>query len=1024
MEAFIREESTSELGEITFQVLSWEAFDETEDPDGEYPDTKYNIYAFGVNKESESVCVRFDGYKPYFFALIPDKYQDTFDTFKRKEVEKYIRNKLFRNKEDLESVSVVTRKKYKGFTNEKEYKFLRFICKNLTTFNKIKWILNPKPPRKLPKISSISPTEHLKFELYESNIEPYLRFTHKADIQMSGWIYVSKICTFPDMSRCQHSYTTNYNNVEKYTSNEVCNLTLGSWDIEAFSYSSRHLGINEFPNPEKENDIITQIGTSLYKFNTKEKIKHVVTIKSPIDNDCDPVEGIIIETYDSEKELIEGWVKFILSTDPDILIQYNGYGFDWKYLIARAKVLGIEYILENLSRITEKPAIKQEDQLNTSAYGDNTMVYLKMYGITQFDMMFIIKKEHKLESYKLNSVAEHFTGDKKDDLSPSDLFNYNTSTKDKIALVVKYCAQDTWLLIDLILKLRIITNMIGMANITMVPMQYIELRGQQIRVHTQIAYETKKEGYLIPAVDYKPKDDTDEDEKFTGATVLDAKPGAHFEPIAGLDFASLYPSIMIAHNYDYATIVEDNSEFDNLPGIEYFDMNWDEDDTDADGNEIKRNVNVRFVQNRTGIMPKILDRLWKERKAIRKQMKGLKDENLYAVLNGVQLAIKVSMNSIYGFTGAKYGRLPNKKIAAAVTACGRGMIAHSKKCAEEWYDCEVVYGDTDSIYVKFNSDLKGQDHMDYVFKVAPECSDRISETFKKPIELEFEKVMYPFILFSKKRYASLFWTNPKSFDYIDYKGIQVVRRDNCEFVRENSKKIFEYILKNDKVLNYEFDTVEEVIETSKEYARDKIRKLVNSEVPMKQLLLSKSLRAGYAFDNKAVCTECDKTYYELSVIGKKEMNVTNIHNKSKPEILDKISGKKEHPKYNIIEFLETEHECPSCKKDTFFKRCPANIPHVALARKRQERDKMDIVASGDRVPYVFATYQSTKQFEKVEDPDYIIKNGIPIDYIYYFEHQFKSAIQTIFEPMMEDVTELWKDLIPEKVKKIRKKKTA
>ena len=1013
MESFLRPQSKKELNEITFQVLSWDASDETDDPDCECPDTRYFIYAFGVNENSESVCVRFEGYKPYFFALIPDKYQTSFDNFKRKEVEKYIRNKLFRNKEDLESVSVVTRKKYKGFTNEKEYKFLRFVCKNLTTFNKIKWILNPKDTRRLPKISSISATDTLKFELYESNIEPYLRFTHKVDIQMAGWITVSKICSFPDMSRCQHSYTSNYSCVKKYECNDTCNLTLGAWDIEAFSHSSRYLGINEFPNPEKEHDIITQIGTSLYKFNTKEKLKHVVTIKSPIDNDCDPVEGIIIETYNSEKELIEGWVKFILKTDPDILVQYNGYGFDWKYLIARAKVLGIEYVLENLSRITDKAAIKQEDQLNTSAYGDNTMVYLKTFGITQFDMMFIIKKEHKLESYKLNSVAEHFTGDKKDDLSPTDLFHYNTSTKDKIALVVKYCAQDTWLLIDLMLKLRIMTNMIGMSNITMVPMQYIELRGQQIRVHTQIAYETKKEGYLIPALDYKPKDDiADEDEKFTGATVLSATPGAHFEPIAGLDFASLYPSIMIAHNYDYATIVED-PEFDNLPGVEYFDMNWDEDETDDDGNEIKRNVNVRFVQNRTGIMPMILSRLWKERKAIRKQMKTLSpDENLYAVLNGVQLAIKVSMNSIYGFTGAKYGRLPNKRIAAAVTACGREMIAHSKKCAEEWYDCDVVYGDTDSIYVKFKSELKGQDHMNYVFKVAPECADRISATFKKPIELEFEKVMYPFILFSKKRYASLFWTNPINYDYIDYKGIQVVRRDNCEYVRENSKKIFEYILKNDKVLNYEFDTVEEVIETSKEYAREKIRKLVNSEVPMKQLMLSKSLRTGYAFDNKAVCTNCDKTYYELNVVGKKEMNITNVHTL------------KNKNKSHILEFLETEHECPSCKNECLFKRCPANIPHVALARKRQERDKMDIVASGDRVPYVFVTYQSTKQFEKVEDPDYIIKNGIPIDYIYYFEHQFKSAIQTIFEPMMEDVTELWKDLIPEKVKKIRKKKTA
>ncbi len=386
-------------------------------------------------------------------------------------------------------------------------------------------------------------------------------------------------------------------------------------------------------------------------------------------------------------------------------------------------------------------------------------------------------------------------------------------------------------------------------------------------------------------------------------------------------------------------------------------------------------------------------------------MKSLNsNDNLYAVLNGVQLAIKVSMNSIYGFTGAKYGRLPNKRIAAAVTACGRQMIAHSKRCAEEWYNCEVVYGDTDSIYVKFKSDLKGQDHMNHVFKIAPECADRISATFKKPIELEFEKVMYPFILFSKKRYASLFWTNPLKYDYIDYKGIQVVRRDNCEFVRENSKKIFEYILKNDKVLNYQFENVEEVIETSKEYARDKIKKLLNAEVSMKQLTLSKSLRAGYAFDNKAICSKCTKTYYEINVLGKKEMNIP---------ILTK--GK------SLEEFLKIEHACPSCKETCSFVKCPANIPHVALARKREERDKNDKVASSDRIPYLFVTYQSTKQFEKVEDPDYILKNGIPIDYLYYFEHQFKSALETIFDPMMQDVSELWKDLIPEKVKKIRKK---
>jgi DNA polymerase delta subunit 1 len=990
MDNFIRKQHTTLEQELEFQILSWEAFDEQDEySDEEDPITKYNIYTFGVNKNGESVCIRFEDYQPYLFALIPEHLQKTFDEYKKKELEKYIKNKLYRNRDDLELVSIVERKKYKGFTNCKQYKFIKFVCKNLSTFNKIKYILNPKNKQALPKILSID-INQLKFDLYESNIEPFLRFTHKMNIKMAGWVRVKNTIKNNNISRCQHSYTTKYNQVSPLDFQEVSNLTLASWDIEAFSHSTRYDNINEFPNPENPNDIITQIGTSLYKFSTKESIKHMVTIKSPIDKCCDPVQGIIIEEYDSEKDLIIGWVKFIIKTDPDILIQYNGYNFDWKYIYERSKVLGIEYILENLSRIESKPAHIHEDQLNTSAYGDNTMKYIKVYGVTQFDLMFVIKKEHKLESYKLNNVAEHFTGDKKDDLSPADLFNFNTSTKDKIALVVKYCAQDTWLLIELVLKLRIITNMIGMSNITMVPMQYIELRGQQIRVHTQIAYETKKENFLIPAVDYKPFDDADEEEKFTGATVLEATPGAHFVPIAGLDFASLYPSIMIAHNFDYSTIVE-NSDFDNLENITYETIKWDEGE-------------VKFAQNYKGIMPKILERLWKERKSIRKQMKTLSSEDsLYAVLNGVQLAIKVSMNSIYGFTGAKYGRLPNKLIAASVTACGRQMIAHSKKCAEEWYNCEVVYGDTDSIYVKFKSDFKGQDHMNYVFKIAPECASRISTTFKNPIELEFEKVMYPFILYSKKRYASLFWTNPEKCDYIDYKGIQVVRRDNCTFVRENSKQIFEYIFLNSKILDYSFDNVDELIETSKEFARDKIRKLINGEVPMKELLLSKSLRAGYAFDRKAICSECTKTYYEINIVNKKEMDITLLTKKS------------------VDEFIKIKHKCPSCEKETTFEKCPANIPHVALARKRESRDKMDKVASGDRVPYVFATYDSTKQFEKVEDPNYVVKNRIPIDYIYYFEHQFKSALETIFSPMLSDVTELWKDLIPQKQKKIKKK---
>ena len=999
METFTRNKVELK-NDLKFQVLTWEAHDYTDDDDEAGVESEYKIFMFGVTEKSESVCVQVNKFTPFYFALIPEDLQEKWSDFHTKEITSYIKKKLYKKSGSLLKVSVVKKKKYKGFTNEKEYSFLKLIFQNHEAFNRTRYILNPKEEYRKPKVTSISPNV-LNFELYESNIDPFIRFSHIRDIKMAGWITISKdhYELSDDTTRCQIEVNCHYKNVMPCDDLVTGPLVLASWDIECFSHESCYENKNAFPDHSKESDVITQIGTSLYRYSKGDSIKHVVTLKSPIDKDCDPVEGVIIEKFDTEKELINGWVSFIEKTDPDILTGYNVYHFDWTYLYGRVKLLNCEYLLNRLSRFMDRPAIFEKSTLQTSAYGDNSFEYLKMYGVTQFDLMFIVKREHKLDSYKLDNVAKHFTGDTKDDLPPLQIFKKSVSTKDQVAIVVKYCAQDTWLVVDLFKQLLIITNIIAMASITGVPMQYIELRGQQIKVHSQIAYETRKSNYLIPVIPYKSESEmNDEDnEKFTGATVLSATPGAHFEPIAGLDFASLYPSIMIANNYDYATIVED-PEFDNLEGVEYLDIAWEEETGP---------VVVRFVQNREGILPKILSRLWAERKKIKKEMKRGIDRNLWAVLNGVQLAIKVSMNSIYGFTGAKFGRLPNKRIAAAVTAEGRRMIAHSKECAEKWYDCEVVYGDTDSIYCKFNTEYTGQRHMDELFKIAPECSDRISATFRKPIDLEFEKIMYPFILFSKKRYACLIWTNPNTPDNIDYKGIQVVRRDNCKYVKENSIKIFENILKNEKVLDYSFTSVEEIIESSKIFAREKVASLLNGEIAMSELVVSKSLRTGYAFDDKANCVECDKTWYKLNLFGKKNMKI------GVEDVGGKLDRKYERP---VNKFIETEHDCSSCEKKTNFVQMPANIPHVALARKMKERDAFSAPDSGDRVPYVFKCGGGSRQFEKVEDPKYLLNHGIPIDYEYYFEHQLKSSIETIFEPMMENVPDIWEGLLGKKKK--------
>ena len=240
-------------------------------------------------------------------------------------------------------------------------------------------------------------------------------------------------------------------------------------------------------------------------------------------------------------------------------------------------------------------------------------------GLLNSDLYTIIKREKKLPSYKLDYVASEYIGDQKDPISPLDLFNMAQGTAEEIAIIIHYCVKDCTLVIDLILKLCIVTNNIAMANVTWVPIEYIESKGQQIKVHSQLAYEARLNDYLVPTIPYKDSSELEDEEKFTGATVQEAEPGAHFEQITGLDFASLYPSIMIANNYSYETIVK-GPKYDNIDEVEYKDIIWTEDT----GTPQERVEKVRFVQNKKGILPIMLEKLWTERKAIKKEMKNVK----------------------------------------------------------------------------------------------------------------------------------------------------------------------------------------------------------------------------------------------------------------------------------------------------------------------------------------------------------------------------------------------------------------
>jgi DNA polymerase delta subunit 1 len=124
-------------------------------------------------------------------------------------------------------------------------------------------------------------------------------------------------------------------------------------------------------------------------------------------------------------------------------------------------------------------------------------------------------------------------------------------------------------------------------------------------------------------------------------------------------------------------------------------------------------------------------------------MKNAPNEFEKAVQNGRQLALKVSANSVYGFTGAGVGQLPCLPIASSVTSYGRYLLEKTKAYVEDNYtiakgyehDAEVVYGDTDSVMVKF-----GTATVKDTFPLAIEAAEKCSNIFPDPILLEFEKV--------------------------------------------------------------------------------------------------------------------------------------------------------------------------------------------------------------------------------------------------------------------------------------------
>ncbi|KAK7075072.1 DNA polymerase delta catalytic subunit [Halocaridina rubra] len=763
---------------------------------------------FGVNDKGNTVCCHVHGFSPYFFVTCPLTFKESQLPEFKNILNKTILDDMKSNKENITdavlAVDLRQKESIYGFHGNKKVNFLQITLALPRLIAAAKRLLGEG---KVYVPSLGTPV----YEAYESNIDFEIRFMTDTHLVGCSWVELPpgtwsiRDTRKPYDTLCQLEVDVAWNKFIAHPPegewSRVAPLRILSFDIEC----AGRKGV--FPEPDK--DPVIQIGNMVIRQGETEPfVRTIFTLK-----DCAPIVGSKVQSFNNEKKMLESWAKFLRHVDPDIITGYNINNFDMPYLLNRANHLKSQ-TFSFLGRVKTIRSVIKDSVLQSKQMGRRENKTINTEGRCQFDLLMVLVRDYKLRSYTLNAVSFHFLQEQKEDVHHSiisELQNGNSQTRRRLAV---YCLKDALLPLRLLDKLMCIINHMEMARVTGVPLSYLLTRGQQIKVISQLLRKASEQDLILPVNKGGGEDE------YEGATVIEPKKGYYDVPIATLDFSSLYPSIMMAHNLCYTTLLKGPHQAEEY-GLESADY-------------IKTPSGNYFVKSskRKGLLPEILESLLAARKKAKNDLKNETDPLRKKVLDGRQLALKISANSVYGFTGAQVGKLPCLEISQSVTAFGRQMIAFTKEQVEEKfkiennydYNAEVIYGDTDSVMIKF-----GVETIEEAMRLGKEAATFVTEKFVKPIKLEFEKVYFPYLLINKKRYAGLYFTRAETYDKMDCKGIETVRRDNSPIVANLINTCLQKILIDRNPLG------------AVDYAKQTISDLLCNRIDISQLVITKEL---------------------------------------------------------------------------------------------------------------------------------------------------------------------------------------
>ena len=474
--------------------------------------------------------------------------------------------------------------------------------------------------------------------------------------------------------------------------------------------------------------------------------------------------SVDVRTYDTEAAMLEAFIRYIETTDPDILTGWNFEDFDAPYFLDRLEEIDAstdeDLSIDRLSRVNE---------VWRSGWGGPDIK-----GRVVFDLLYGYKRTQftELDSYRLDAVGETELGVGKERYSGDigDLW------EDDPTRLLEYNLRDVELCVEIDRKQNLIAFWDEVRKFVGCKLEDAPTPGDAV---DQYVLHKAYGKFALPT---KGKQ---ESEEFEGGAVFDPITGVK-ENVTVLDLKSLYPMCMVTINAGPETKVDD----------------------DFQGETYRAPNGSRFRKEPDGIMREMVDELLTEREN-KKELRNEHDPDSpeYAIFDRQQAAVKVIMNSLYGVTGWDRFRLYDKEGAAAVTATGREVINFTETAANE-LDYEVAYGDTDSVMLELGQEVDKADAIDQSFEIEEYINGRYDDFAREELDadvhrfqIEFEKLYRRFFQAgTKKRYAGhIIWKEGKDVDDIDITGFEYKRSDIAPITKQVQKDVIETIVTGDDV---------------------------------------------------------------------------------------------------------------------------------------------------------------------------------------------------------------------------------